>query len=149
MKIYFAAPLFNEMERERNEKAKKQLTDAGFEVFLPQEAGGKAADEGGGPEIRAHIFKTDVGGMNWAEAGVFYLEGAHCDEGTCMELGYTFAQGKKVFIVSDDSRVFAQNAPFNLMLSEAAEKIFKSTEDLISYLKLTYPTPFPRPHFAI
>lgn len=42
-KIYFAAPLFNEMELERNRKYTDILRKWGYEVYLPQESAGLSA----------------------------------------------------------------------------------------------------------
>ena len=40
-KIYFAAPLFNEAEKEYNLKIVSILESYGYEVFLPQRDGGR------------------------------------------------------------------------------------------------------------
>ena len=39
-RIYVAAPLFNEMELERNSKIKTILVNNGYEVYLPQDEAG-------------------------------------------------------------------------------------------------------------
>ena len=44
MKIYIAAPLFNEAERWFNERIDEILLQCGHETFLPQKAGGCVAD---------------------------------------------------------------------------------------------------------
>ena len=44
MKIYYAAPLFNDMELKRNSKMKKWLVDRGYEVYLPQDESGLSYD---------------------------------------------------------------------------------------------------------
>ena len=44
MKIYLAAPLFNESEIERNKKVKDFLENLGYEVYLPQDESGLAYD---------------------------------------------------------------------------------------------------------
>lgn len=35
MKIYYAAPLFNDMELKKNKEMKKWLESKGYEVYLP------------------------------------------------------------------------------------------------------------------
>ena len=40
MRIYFAAPLFSQAEREFNAQVAKVLRENGFDVFLPQEYSG-------------------------------------------------------------------------------------------------------------
>ena len=42
-KIYFAAPLFNEMELERNKKYTDIFRSWGYDVYLPQESAGLSA----------------------------------------------------------------------------------------------------------
>ena len=42
-KIYFAAPLFNEMELKRNKEYTNILRDWGYEIYLPQESAGLSA----------------------------------------------------------------------------------------------------------
>lgn len=44
MKIYYAAPLFNDMELKRNSEMKKWLVDRGYEVYLPQDESGLSYD---------------------------------------------------------------------------------------------------------
>ena len=44
MKVYIAAPLFNEAERAFNEKIDAVIRECGHETFLPQRAGGCVAD---------------------------------------------------------------------------------------------------------
>lgn len=40
MKIYYAAPLFNDMELKRNSEMKKWLQNKGYDVYLPQDESG-------------------------------------------------------------------------------------------------------------
>ena len=42
-KIYFAAPLFNEMELKRNEEYTNLFEQWGYEVYLPQREAGLSA----------------------------------------------------------------------------------------------------------
>ena len=37
MKIYYAAPLFNDMELKKNAEMKQWLENRGYEVYLPQD----------------------------------------------------------------------------------------------------------------
>ena len=46
-KIYFAAPLFNEMELKRNEEYTNLLEQWGYEVYLPQREAGQCQRSGG------------------------------------------------------------------------------------------------------
>ena len=42
MRIYYAAPLFNDMELKRNSEIKELLESKGYEVYLPQNESGLA-----------------------------------------------------------------------------------------------------------
>ena len=62
-RIYFAAPLFNEMELKRNEEYTILLEKWGYEVYLPQREAGLSAqilkDESKDKlEINKRIFNT-------------------------------------------------------------------------------------------
>ena len=112
MKLYFAGPLFTNAEREWNARLAAALRKGGHEVFLPQ-------DQEGGKDAGA-IFRTDVDGIDWADALVAIMDGPDPDSGTSWECGY--AHGKKpVVLVRTDIRATAGIAgPYNPMLTQAA-----------------------------
>ena len=64
MKIYIAAPLFNEIEKTRNIVLRDLLKDLGHEAYLPQEDGGLAFDilkiKSEAAKVRKEIFEGDV-----------------------------------------------------------------------------------------
>ena len=67
-KIYFAAPLFNEMELRRNEEYTKLIETWGYEVYLPQREAGLSAQilkdtSNDKLEINKKIFNTDLNGI--------------------------------------------------------------------------------------
>ncbi len=106
-KIYFAAPLFNDMELERNENFTKMFREWGFEVYLPQESAGLSArqitDENK-IEVHKRIFNTDLEGIKKCDILVFFLDGRVPDEGACVELGIAFALNKKCVGYKTDDR---------------------------------------------
>ena len=64
-KIYFAAPLFNEMELKRNEEYTNLLEQWGYEVYLPQREAGLSAqilkdEKNDKLETNKRIFNTDL-----------------------------------------------------------------------------------------
>ena len=62
MKIYIAAPLFNQGERDFNERIDAVLRSCGHETFLPQRDGGCVAelpDVIEGMPKRDYLFKLD------------------------------------------------------------------------------------------
>ena len=98
MRIYIAAPLFNEGERALNEKVDAIVRDCGHETFLPQREGGCVADL---PDImegmpkRKYLFQLDCANMDRCDAVLFLFDGRVPDEGACFELGYCYAKGKR------------------------------------------------------
>ena len=74
MKIYIAAPLFNEAERSFNAHIADILESCGHEVFLPQKAGGCVADLPDlidGMEKRKYLFRLDCAHMDWCDTLLF------------------------------------------------------------------------------
>ena len=69
MKIYIAAPLFNEAERAFNLRIDAILRECGHETFLPQREGGCVADlpeTMEGMPIRKYLFRLDCEHMTGA-----------------------------------------------------------------------------------
>lgn len=108
-KIYFAAPLFNEMELKRNEEYTALLESWGYEVYLPQREAGLSAQILKGNQtdksrINREIFETDLKGIKNCDILIFFLDGRVPDEGACVELGIAFALGKKCIGYKTDDR---------------------------------------------
>ena len=135
--IYIAGPLFNEMERLRNEKIDSILRDNGFTTYLPQRDGGNFANElsmGEDPEnIRKRIFSRDVNSVKGCNILLFLFDGRVPDEGACFELGMAYAINKKCIGYKTDSRTFVSGYD-NLMLSESLESVFDNITSLVEYL---------------
>ena len=128
MKLYFAGPLFSAAERSWNAEVAAALREAGHEVFLPQE------QETG--RDAAGIFRTDVGGIDWADALVAVMDGPDPDAGTAWEVGYAYGK-KPIVVVRTDLRSTAGGAgPYNPMLTQAAtiqlDLPFASTDDVVT-----------------
>lgn len=112
MKLYFAAPLFTSAERAWNADLATAFRDAGHEVFLPQEQE-PGRDAPG-------IFRTDVDGIDWADALVAIMDGPDPDSGTAWECGYAYGK-KPIILVRTDIRTgMVSGAPYNAMLAESA-----------------------------
>lgn len=141
MKIYIAAPLFNEMERERNKNINSLLKNMGFDTYLPQEDGGVAYDmirEGkmSKREVREYLFKTDYDAVKNCDIIVCFLDGRTPDEGTCIELGMAYALGKVCLAYKTDSRAMDQNGDNNVMIDGCFNyKIFNNIDDLVACLR--------------
>jgi nucleoside 2-deoxyribosyltransferase len=116
MKVYLAGPLFTTAERAFNDRLAQALRECGHQVFLPQESERRSMTP-------RQIFLSDVHGLDWAEAVVANMDGPDPDSGTCWECGYAYGR-KPIIVFRTDFRVAAehQNAPYNLMLTESANR---------------------------
>ena len=136
MKIYIAAPLFCQGERDFNESVDAIVRSCGHETFLPQREGGCVADL---PDVidgvpkRRHLFRLDCEHMEWCDAVLFLIDGRVPDEGACFELGYCYAKGKRCIGYQTDVRSFIDGHS-NVMLEGALEAVLHSPEELRAYL---------------
>lgn len=138
--IYVAGPLFSQAEREFLERMVNALSctsglDASEDFFLPHRDGGEL---GKGPK-RLDIFNLDLNSINNADIVVALLDGQDVDSGTCIELGYAYAKGKKIFGIITDFRSYRTNdhEPHrpNLMVwgvCEEGNTLFHRLEELSS-----------------
>jgi len=107
-KIYLAGPLFTDAEQKFNQKLCDDLTDNGYEVFLPQrECAGKEGID---------IFTTCKYGIDQADLIVAIVDGADADSGTCWECGYGYATNKDIIGVRTDFRKSGDTGGFNAMI---------------------------------
>ena len=108
MKIYIAAPLFNEMEIERNNSINEILEREGFETYLPQRDGGLFYDlqqKGfSDKEIKEKIFTLDYFAILGSDIILCLLDGRVLDEGMCIELGIGYALKKQCIGYKTDFR---------------------------------------------
>lgn len=138
-----AGPLFSEAERTYLETVVNNLAasaslDPYKDFFLPHRDGGEL---GKGPK-RKEIFDLDLNKLNSADVVVALLDGQDSDSGTCIELGYANAKGKKIFGILTDFRSYntldvEPHRP-NLMIWGVCEKgatLFHTLEDLSKAFK--------------
>jgi nucleoside 2-deoxyribosyltransferase len=127
-KIYLAGPLFTLAEIEFNNTLHYELTQLGFDVFLPQNECQGLQDE--------HIFLKCKEGIDSCNIIVAILDGADADSGTCWECGYGFANNKHIIGIRTDFRSTGDTfGGFNAMLYYCANKII-SGNNYLSELKL-------------
>jgi nucleoside 2-deoxyribosyltransferase len=105
--VYVAGPLFSEAERSYLELMVKELSnfsnlDPDADFFLPHRDGGEL----GKGATRKDIFEIDIRQVNSARIVVALLDGQDVDSGTCIELGYAYAKGKKIFGLLTDFRAY-------------------------------------------
>lgn len=136
--VYVAGPLFSEAERKFLEQmvdsvARASGLDPGSDFFLPHRDGGEL---GKGPN-RTEIFHLDISKLASATLVIGLLDGQDVDSGTCIELGYAYANGKKIFGLLTDFRSYhtsdlEPHRP-NLMVWGVCEKgatIYRNITDL-------------------
>jgi nucleoside 2-deoxyribosyltransferase len=138
MKIYIAAPLFNEIELERNRKMRVFLNGLGFETYLPQEDGGVSFDliKSGGSigETRKKIFDNDMEEVRNSDIILCVLDGRVPDEGMCVELGFAHALGKTCLGYQTDQRSLDAYG-LNLMIEGCLRVITHSFPELEKVLE--------------
>lgn len=135
MKVYIAAPLFNDLEKNRNVEISEYLNSVGVATYLPQKDGGLAFDlikEGGDKEkIRKIMFEGDVKAIKDCDAILCILDGRVPDEGLCVELGMAYILEKKCIGYKTDKRRLDEFGD-NLMIEGCLEKIVRTKEELIN-----------------
>lgn len=137
--IYIAAPLFNEMEWNRNLHIKKLVEDLGFEVHLPQDKAGRFSDlsknTSDTADLRKTIFNNDLEGVKNCDIILCLLDGRVPDEGTCVELGMAYVLGKKCVGFKTDIRSMDKQGYDNIMITESiGPNMAETEEELIKIL---------------
>ena len=134
MKVFVAAPLFNEAERTFNAQTAKTLRDNGFEVWLAQEA--PFIQQGTHKEKRM-IYDSDILALKNSDVIVAVLDGAEVDAGVAYEMGYATALGKPIVGLKTDYRTFSGMEEVNLMLAVSVSALCKSINEVIDFLSKT------------
>ena len=131
-KVYFAAPLFNKMEKDYNLELVTLLESCGYEVFLPQRDGFLAAELVGLTEQEKidKIFQRDLEEVTNADIIFAVLDGRVPDEGVCVELGIAYTLGKRCYGIKNDARSVELDMDLNPMITGCMDKIFYNTNDV-------------------
>lgn len=136
MKIYIAAPLYCDYEREYNLTIDELLRKNGYDTYLPQRDGGVVSEMpdyiDGIPKDR-YVFEKDIAAMNSCDVFLFLLDGRVPDEGACVALGYFHGTGKPTVGLKTDSRTLCQGLD-NLMIRMALNRICTDKGELLQYL---------------
>ena len=130
-RVYFAAPLFNEAEREYNLKIVSILEAHGYEVFLPQRDGFLAPElEGKTEEEKTEmIFAKDRDEVLKSDILFMMLDGRVPDEGACVELGIAYASGKRCYGLKGDARSVELDMDLNPMITGCFIKLFYNLDE--------------------
>lgn len=129
-RVYFAAPLFCESEKDYNLKLTEVLEEAGYEVFLPQRDGYLASELEGKSEeeLVQMIFEKDTEEVLKADVLVFNLDGRVPDEGACVELGLAYANGKRCYGLRTDVRAVESGLELNPMITGCFTHLFNNSD---------------------
>jgi len=131
-KIYLAAPLFSEAERQYNKRIAELLTQLLYEVYLPQEMGDESVVRENKEHIRIYNHNKKI--LRDSDIIVAVIDGADADSGTSWEMGYATALEKRVIALRTDFRMVGKQERVNLMLEQSAV-VLRSMEELGNTLK--------------
>ena len=93
--VYIAGPLFDDHERNYLESIAEIFETRGYKTFLPHRDAGVVSGEYT-QEEKIKIFTTDLNALKQADIVVALLTGRDVDSGTAAEIGYAFANNKKL-----------------------------------------------------
>ena len=135
-KIYWAAPLHDESDRQRNARYVQMLRNAGHQVYVPQEHGvwEQTLDKFGGDvqKTRQHFYELDLKACK--EADICIACGGNLEnprapsEGMIWEMGFMAGCQKTVLLFNEH-----HYWDYNLML-EFSSKMFDDFNDILHYL---------------
>lgn len=105
--VYIAAPLFTVAERLFNERLCERLSKH-RDCYLPQRDGillANAVSNGADRrQTSKDIFASDIAAIRRANLIIAVLDGAEIDAGVAVEIGISWALGKRVIGLRTDSR---------------------------------------------
>lgn len=133
-RIYYAASLFNEAEREFNRKVVAMIHDLGYSTWFPQEDVGLLTDfiEKDGmtlEQARTHIFDLNIEEVQRADLVVFCLDGRVPDEGACIEAGIAWGMNKRIVALKTDFRD-GEPGGNNIMIDGIVAEVANSIDQL-------------------
>lgn len=104
MKIYFASPLFTQMELMFNESVVNKIRDhfPNFEIYLPQEQG--EINDKSAYADSMKIAKMDTDNLLDSDLVIAVIDGQTIDAGVASEIGVAYQAGIKVIGYYSDSR---------------------------------------------
>ncbi|AVO46632.1 nucleoside 2-deoxyribosyltransferase [Phreatobacter cathodiphilus] len=137
LRIYLAAPLFNDMERSFNARL-AALLEPFSDVFLPQRDGKLMRDlvrQGMALEsARQLVFEADIDALKRCSHVVAVLDGRTVDEGVAFEIGYARALNKFCIGLKTDDRALLPSGD-NPMILAGCHEMFGSVVALVDYLR--------------
>jgi len=121
MRIYVAGPLFTLAERRFNAALSTAILEISrdIEVVLPQYETAKMA---GTPDFAAEAFRFCLQAITECDAIAGLLDGSDVDSGTCVELGYAYANKKPILGIRTDFRP-SEDRGLNLMVANICTRL--------------------------
>ena len=132
MRLFLAAPLFSDAERDFNLRVATELRKKGFEVWLAQEHKFVEHDS---MEGKRAIFEEDLEALKRADLILAVLDGVDVDTGVAFEMGYAHALGKHIFALKTDHRSFSKVESVNLMLEVPLRQICGSVAEAATSIR--------------
>ncbi len=129
--VYIAGPLFDDHERSYLESIAEIFENRGYVTFLPHRDAGVVSGEYT-KEEKKQIFTTDLKALKQADIVVALLTGRDVDSGTAAEVGYAFANNKKLIGIDANNVKFLNIFIWGLM--DNGNKILNNLSDLERYL---------------
>ena len=121
-KIYLASPFFNEAELVVYKETIRQLREAGYDVYVPQEHDIPGAWDYSNREWARLVFEEDVRAIHQADVIMVLNFGMYSDSGTAWEAGFAAALGKEIVQVLCGY----ENAVYSLMMMNACVKAVRA-----------------------
>ena len=121
-KIYLASPFFNETELVVYKETIRQLREAGYDVYVPQEHTIPRAWDYSNKEWARMVFDEDVAAILQAEVVMVLNFGMYSDSGTAWEAGFAAALNKEIVQVLCGY----ENATYSLMMMNACAKVVRA-----------------------
>ena len=156
IKVYFASPLFNEMEQMYNESVVRRLREANskLEIYLPQE--NMTINDKSLFADSIMIADGDNERLDNSDILIAVLDGPVIDVGVASEIGVAYAKGIKIYGLYTDTRqgigantekvealttIVAENQfhylnLYTIGLIKKVGKIFTSSDELVEYFKI-------------
>ena len=134
-KIYWANALFSVADRKFNETTVERVREAGYSVFLPQEAFSNDADP-----TNEEIFRIDTGELQTCDIVVACLDQFPIDSGVACEIGVAYGSSIPVVGLYTDVRAKREGSgrmyknQYVLGAIEASGEIVFSLDELLKVL---------------
>jgi len=133
-RIYYAASLASEAERDFNRRVVGMIHDLGYSTWFPQEDAGlltEYIEEDGMTleEGRQYIFDLNIREVQACDMMVLCLDGRVPDEGACIEAGIAWGMHKRIIALKTDFRE-GEPGGNNIMIDGIVAEVASSVDQL-------------------